>query len=101
MNSFSDRGKRLKLQQFLVKKADSLYCKSNLIRTIDPIEQEPGDQGSMLKLIILNIKIIIGFRNLKFIIFILFLEFYATMPGLDSFVAMEKSQRIRNFLEVY
>lgn len=27
-------------------------------------------------------------------------EFYATMPGLDSFVAMEKSQRIRNFLEV-
>lgn len=27
-------------------------------------------------------------------------EYYATMPGLDSFVTMEKSQRIRNFLEV-
>lgn len=27
-------------------------------------------------------------------------EFYATMPGLDTFVTMEKSQRIRNFLEV-
>lgn len=28
------------------------------------------------------------------------LEFYATVPGLDTFVTMEKSQRIRNFLEV-
>lgn len=27
-------------------------------------------------------------------------EFYATMPGLDTYVTMEKSQRIRNFLEV-
>ena len=44
--SFSDRGKRLKLQQFLVKKADTLYCKSNLIRTADPIKQEPGDEGN-------------------------------------------------------
>ncbi|XP_032454896.1 tetratricopeptide repeat protein 14 homolog isoform X6 [Nasonia vitripennis] len=68
--SFSDRGKRLKLQQFIAKKADTLYDKSNLIRTADPIKQELGDE-----------------------------EFYATMPGLDSFVAMEKSQRIRNFLE--
>lgn len=31
----------------------------------------------------------------------MFLEFYATVPGLDAFVTMEKSQRIRNFLEVY
>lgn len=28
--SFGDRGKRLKLQQFLAKKADALYDKSNL-----------------------------------------------------------------------
>ncbi|KAJ8683624.1 hypothetical protein QAD02_019416 [Eretmocerus hayati] len=68
--SFSDRGKRLKLQQFLAKKADALYDKTNLLRTADPIKQELGDE-----------------------------EYYATMPGLDSFVAMEKSQRIRNFLE--
>ena len=27
-------------------------------------------------------------------------EFYATVPALDTFVTMEKSQRIRNFLEV-
>lgn len=33
-------------------------------------------------------------------IYCLFAEFYATMPGLDTFVTMEKSQRIRNFLEV-
>jgi len=30
----------------------------------------------------------------------MFLEFYATVPALDTFVTMEKSQRIRNFLEV-
>lgn len=68
--SFGDRGKRLKLQQFLAKKADALYDKSNLEKTVEPIKQELGDE-----------------------------EFYATMPGLDTFVTMEKSQRIRNFLE--
>lgn len=30
----------------------------------------------------------------------MFSEFYATVPALDTFVTMEKSQRIRNFLEV-
>lgn len=30
----------------------------------------------------------------------MFPEFYATVPALDTFVTMEKSQRIRNFLEV-
>jgi len=30
----------------------------------------------------------------------MFSEFYATVPALDNFVTMEKSQRIRNFLEV-
>lgn len=31
----------------------------------------------------------------------MFSEFYATVPALDTFVTMEKSQRIRNFLEVW
>ncbi|XP_044001317.1 uncharacterized protein DDB_G0290685-like isoform X2 [Aphidius gifuensis] len=68
--SFGDRGKRLKLQQFIAKKADTLYDKTNLDKTNQSINLETGDE-----------------------------EFYATMPGLDSFVVMEKSQRIRNFLE--
>lgn len=46
MLSFSDRGKRLKLQQFIAKKADTLYDKSNLNRTADPIKQELGDEGN-------------------------------------------------------
>lgn len=44
--SFSDRGKRLKLQQFLAKKADALYDKSNLLKTAEPIKQELGDEGN-------------------------------------------------------
>lgn len=46
--SFSDRGKRLKLQQFLAKKADALYDKSNLLKTADPIKQELGDEGNIV-----------------------------------------------------
>lgn len=68
--SFSDRGKRLKLQQFIAKKADTLYDECNLTRLSPTVKRELGDD-----------------------------ENYATMPGLDSFVALEKSQRIRNFLE--
>lgn len=44
-NSFGDRGKRLKLQQFLAKKADALYDKSNLEKTVEPTKQELGDEG--------------------------------------------------------
>jgi hypothetical protein len=93
--SFSDRSKRLKLQQFLAKKADALYDKSNLIKSADSIKQEIGDEGIIFYLNNLNLvsKIKLGCS--------LSSEFYATMPGLDSFVAMEKSQRIRNFLEVF
>ncbi|TGZ46642.1 Uncharacterized protein DBV15_04040 [Temnothorax longispinosus] len=68
--SFGDRGKRLKLQQFLTKKADDLYDKANLEKSTDCVKQEMDDE-----------------------------EFYATVPALDTFVTMEKSQRIRNFLE--
>lgn len=46
-NSFGDRGKRLKLQQFLAKKADALYDKSNLEKTVEPIKQELGDEGTV------------------------------------------------------
>lgn len=49
-NSFGDRGKRLKLQQFLAKKADALYDKSNLEKTVEPIKQELGDEGTVLLL---------------------------------------------------
>lgn len=45
--SFSDRGKRLKLQQFIAKKADALYDKSNLETTVEPIKQQLGDEGIM------------------------------------------------------
>lgn len=45
IHSFGDRGKRLKLQQFIAKKADALYDKSNLEKTVDPIKQEIGDEG--------------------------------------------------------
>lgn len=68
--SFGDRGKRLRLQQFLAKKADALYDKANLKKSAECLKQELEDE-----------------------------EFYATVPGLDTFVTMEKSQRIRNFLE--
>lgn len=44
--SFGDRGKRLKLQQFIAKKADTLYDKSNLDRNNEPIKQELGDEGN-------------------------------------------------------
>lgn len=49
--SFSDRGKRLKLQQFIAKKADTLYDKSNLEKSFEPIKQELGDEGNFRLLI--------------------------------------------------
>lgn len=47
-SSFGDRGKRLKLQQFLAKKADALYDKSNLEKTTESIKQQLGDEGNNL-----------------------------------------------------
>lgn len=44
--SFGDRGKRLKLQQFLAKKADALYDKANLEKSAECIKQELGDEGN-------------------------------------------------------
>lgn len=44
--SFGDRGKRLKLQQFLAKKADALYDKANLEKPTECIKQELGDEGN-------------------------------------------------------
>jgi hypothetical protein len=44
--SFGDRGKRLKLQQFLAKKADALYDKANLDKSVECIKQELGDEGN-------------------------------------------------------
>lgn len=38
----------MKLQQFLAKKADVLYDKSNLIRSVEELKQEPGDEGMYL-----------------------------------------------------
>lgn len=46
--SFSDRGKRLKLQQFIAKKADALYDKTNLETTAEPIKQQLGDEGKFI-----------------------------------------------------
>lgn len=43
--SFGDRGKRLKLQQFLTKKADDLYDKANLEKSSDCVKQEMDDEG--------------------------------------------------------
>ncbi|XP_033207659.1 tetratricopeptide repeat protein 14 homolog [Belonocnema kinseyi] len=68
--SLADIGKRLKLQQFIAKKANVLYDKANLEATVEATKPQLGGP-----------------------------ELYATMPGLDSFVPMDKSQRIRNFLE--
>lgn len=47
--SFGDRGKRLKLQQFLAKKADALYDKANLEKSTECVKQELGDEGNCLK----------------------------------------------------
>lgn len=44
--SFGDRGKRLKLQQFLAKKADALYDKANLEKSAECVKQELGDEGN-------------------------------------------------------
>ena len=46
--SATDRGKRLKLQQFIAKKADTLYDKSNLEKTSDVVKQELGDEGILI-----------------------------------------------------
>lgn len=48
--SFGDRGKRLKLQQFLAKKADTLYDKTNLEKAAECIKQEAIDEGSNILL---------------------------------------------------
>lgn len=44
--SFGDRGKRLKLQQFLAKKADDLYDKANLEKSAEYVKQEIDDEGN-------------------------------------------------------
>ena len=99
-NSFGDRGKRLKLQQFLAKKADALYDKSNLEKTVEPIKQELGDEGTIPLLSDTRWLIMYCAMMCNKSVVHVVSEFYATMPGLDTFVTMEKSQRIRNFLEV-
>jgi len=48
--SFGDRGKRLKLQQFVAKKADTLYDKTNLEKTTECSKQELGDEGKDLSI---------------------------------------------------
>lgn len=44
--SFGDRGKRLKLQQFITKKADELYDKSNLEKSAESNKLELVDEGN-------------------------------------------------------
>lgn len=72
-----------------------MYDKTNLISTFSPIDQELGDEGKKKKCKTKFFFILLMLNSKKFLT-----EFYATMPGLDSFVLLEKSQRIRNFLEV-
>jgi hypothetical protein len=43
--SFQDRGKRLKLQQFVVKKATSLYDASLLEVDSESQDRPPGEEG--------------------------------------------------------
>lgn len=46
--SFQDRGKRLKLQQFVVKKAASLYDASLLEVDNESQDKPPGDEGEFM-----------------------------------------------------
>ena len=45
--SFQDRGKRLKLQQFIVKKASLLYD-SNFLQSSEAKEKPVGDEGKLI-----------------------------------------------------
>ncbi|XP_051167675.1 tetratricopeptide repeat protein 14 homolog isoform X2 [Leptopilina boulardi] len=65
----NDNEKRQRLQKFIAKKADVLYSKSNSENSTVPISQQIDHEA------------------------------YGTMPGLDSFIKIDKSQRVRNFLE--
>lgn len=66
----SDNEKRQRLQKFIAKKADILFSKSNLEKSMEPVSQYVDHEVA-----------------------------YGTMPGLDSFIKIDKSQRVRNFLE--
>jgi len=46
--SFQDRGKRLKLQQFVVKKAASLFDASLLEVDNESQDKPPGDEGEFI-----------------------------------------------------
>lgn len=68
--SFQDRGKRLKLQQFLVKKADALYSLEALEKT------KSTEETSVTE------------------------DLYAVMPPLEMYLNVDKQIRLKYFFEV-
>ncbi|XP_069698130.1 zinc finger CCCH domain-containing protein 13 isoform X1 [Periplaneta americana] len=69
--SFQDRGKRLKLQQFIVKKAASLYDPFLLERDNDSQDKPVGDD-----------------------------DYYAVMPPYDTFLTLDKASRVKRFFQI-
>lgn len=68
--TFQDRGKRLKLQQFIVKKANNLFSQEVLSRAV-PTE-EPAVTEDM----------------------------YAIMPSFETYLSVDKQCRMKYFFEV-
>lgn len=68
--SFQDRGKRLKLQQFIVKKANVIFSK-------DATEKCKGSDENVITE-----------------------DMYAIMPPLETYLNVDKQQRLKYFFEV-
>lgn len=68
--TFQDRGKRLKLHQFVAKKADFIFSK-------DVILQNPGKEESVVTE-----------------------DMYAIMPPFETFLNVDKQRRLKYFFEV-
>ncbi|GLG97925.1 Uncharacterized protein GBIM_04587 [Gryllus bimaculatus] len=68
--SFQDRGKRLKLQQFIVKKAAALFDTSFVQPSGESKEKQPNDE-----------------------------DCYAVMPPYETFLQMDKQTRQKRFLQ--
>ncbi|PNF37896.1 hypothetical protein B7P43_G06205 [Cryptotermes secundus] len=68
--SFQDRGKRLKLQQFIVKKAATLYEATLMEGGNDPQDKLPAEE-----------------------------DYYAAMPPYDVFISLDKPSRVKHFFQ--
>lgn len=69
--SFQDRGKRLKLQQFIVKKADAIF--NNSLST-GQIAQSQGEISE---------------------------DLFAIMPPFETYINVDRQKRLQYFTEVY